>query len=127
MSRLASSLRLIAHSIALYPVSVVWVVATGLVALTAGNEISPDIALVMLTLVSIIVVMASTHHEVSKIHGLVDSQHDELLETIERMSRRDDEMVDTINRMSARINQLLSRLREAGIPVPHNEAVGDND
>jgi Flp pilus assembly protein TadB len=87
-----------------YPVSFTWLTGTSLAAAVSAGLLRADVALALFTLVVIAILLAGTSHEVSTIHVLVNSQHDE--------------MVKTINRMSARIGQLLHALHRAGVPVP---------
>jgi hypothetical protein len=98
------ALRRLATMFAVYPVSLTWVVGMSLAAAVSADLLRADVAVALFTLVVIAILLHGTSREVSTIHVLVNSQHDE--------------MVKTINRMSARIGQLLHALHRAGVQVP---------
>jgi hypothetical protein len=97
-------LRRLGAMFAWYPVSFTWLAGMSLAAAVSAELLRADVAVALFTLVVIGILLAGTSREVSTIHILVNSQHDE--------------MVNTINRMSARIGQLLHALHRAGVQVP---------
>lgn len=114
------TLRTAARSVLFYPLSGVWLVAMGLLAAVTARVLRADVAVVLFTLTVIAILLTatraevgSTRAEVTKIHVLVNSQHDEL--------------VATITRMSTRIGQLLRALRTADVPVPHDDTGADDE
>ena len=91
----------VTHSVAFYPVSVVYIAAAVDLSAIVGEAIRFDVGLVLLGLLAVLVILLSMRREVSNVHTLVNSQHDALV---------------------ARIDQLLAALTEAGVQVPHDDA-----
>jgi hypothetical protein len=94
------SVRQVAASPAAYPVTIVYLAAAGVLAAIVGRLLRLDVGLALLALVAVLVVLASMHREMSAVHGLVNSQHDDLV---------------------ARVSQLTAVLRAAGVRVPNDD------
>lgn len=92
--------RQVVRAVAFYPISAVYAAVAVVVAAVAGHTLRPDVALVIIGMAALLVLQLSMRHEVSTVHGLVNSQHDALV---------------------ARIDQLTAALVAAGVQVPHDD------
>lgn len=119
-------LRRLVRTLSVYATATTWIVAAGLLAGVAGRAISFGTSLAVLSLVAISLLMLATHQEVTQIHVLVNSQRDEMVAKIDRMSVRHEEMSDTISRMSNRIGELLDALTKAHVPIPATKGEPDD-
>lgn len=103
-------LRRVTESTATVPALVVYVAAVGLGALAAAGTIRFDVAAVLLGVSAALVILTYVYRqvstvcvEVSTVHGLVNSQHDALVE---------------------RVDQLSAALTAAGVQIPHDTTGG---
>lgn len=108
----------VVHSIVFRPVTSVYAMSAALATTVAGHLLRADVAIALLTMAVVAVLVIATRQDVEKIrvlnteiHDLVNSQHEE--------------MVRTITRMSARIDQLLNAMRAANVTIPYPEAKED--
>lgn len=92
-----------AHSVAFYPVTIVYGACAAVIGAIAGHFLRADVALLLISLIAVMSVQVSMRREVRRVHVLVNSQRDELV---------------------ARIDQLVRALRAAGVTIPADPAVG---
>lgn len=96
MSRPAP-LRRFLHASALYPVSLCYLTAVLALVLTVSGALTLPMAVVGLALTAVLIVLIAMRREMSTVHRLVNSQHDQLV---------------------ARIDQLVAALIAAGVAIP---------
>lgn len=100
------SVQRLAQSVVFYPVTAVYVAGSVILALVVGGQMQFDVGLLLFTAVTGLVLIGATRREVTKVHHLVNSQRDLLLE---------------------RIDQLVEALLAAGVRVPTDKAGVDRE
>jgi hypothetical protein len=94
------------RSAAFYPVTVTYLGAVLTLVAVVGGVLKLEVGLTILGFVAVLVVSLAMRGDVGKIHTLVNSQHDALIEQIREMGDR--------------IDQLLDALQDAGVSIPHD-------
>lgn len=103
MARIQRIAQRIAQSVVFYPVTVVYLSGSLILALVVGGWLQFDAGLLMLAAITGLVLLVATYRDIGVVHGLVNSQHDVLVR---------------------RIEQLLKALTAAGVQIPHDEQGG---
>jgi hypothetical protein len=103
----------LARSAAFYPVTVTYLGAVLAVVGIVGGVLSLQVGLTILGFVALLVVSLAMRGDVGKIHTLVNSQHDALIEQVSKMGDR--------------IEQLLNALQDAGVSIPHDKGGVDRE
>src|SRR4051812_36659548 len=95
MTVLPHPLQRVARSIAFYPVTQVYVAGSGILFAVVGRWVRLDVGLLLFTVFAVLVLLHATMREVAKVHILVNSQRDLLLERIQQLTDalRDADMI----------------------------------
>lgn len=94
------------RSVAFYTATLTYLSGVAVAFGVAAGWLRFDVGLILFAACAILVVLVATHRSVEVVHGLVNSQHDAMVE---------------------RIDELLDALTAAGVSIPHDRAGVDRD